>query len=324
MKFSFVDIIYDPLQKKKVRRWVVELPGAGCKWCKQTGGCTMCAFSQSTRKYTFGGRLYPHFIFMLIFYYAYWLVKKQRPELLVIYNGGSFLCDEEIPGKTQLAILRFVAKHPSISKVLVESRAEFVTSEKMSQYAEAIGGKDLEIALGLESADDEIRNRCLAKGLSKETFEKAINLCHQFGFKVFAYVYLKPHCLDENQAVIDAIKSIGYCFKVGVDVDEVSMSCAFVQKGTLLEKLYNEGKFVPPTLWSIIKVIRETSSLGPVRIGHFDDDPPPIAIPRNYRHGNEQAVCPLCNKKAMEAIEQYRQTHDTRVFNTLRCSCQKH
>jgi len=322
MEFSFVDTIYDPLQKRQVRRWVLELPGAGCQWYKKTGGCTMCAFNQSTKKYTFGGKLYPHFIFMLLFYYAYWLIKKQQPELLVIYNGGSFLSDKEIPLKTQLAILKFAAKHATISKVLVESRAEFVTSEKMLQYDKAIGGKSLEIALGLESADDEIRNKCLGKGLSKQTFEQAVQLCHHFHFLAFAYVYLKPHCLDENEAIKDAIKSIEYCFQVGVD--EVSLSCAFVQANTLLEKLYKKGEFAPPKLWSIIKVITETSKLGPVRIGHFDDEPPPVAIPHNYRHGKEQSLCPVCNKKVMEAIEHYRQTHDTRVFNPLSCSCQEY
>jgi radical SAM enzyme (TIGR01210 family) len=174
----------------------------------------------------------------------------------------------------------------------------------------------------LESSDDEIRNNCLRKGLSKDTFEQAVRLCHQFDFKVFAYVYLKPHCLNEEDAIKDAINTIKYCFKVGVN--EVSLSCAFVQANTLLEKLYQEGEFIPPKLWSIIKVIQATAKLCPVRIGHFDDEPPPIAIPHNYRHGNEQAVCPLCNDKVMKAIEKYRQTHDTGVFNSLHCDCQEH
>jgi archaeosine synthase beta-subunit len=310
MNFSFIDTIYDPLKKRQVTRWVLELPGAGCEWYKQTGGCTMCAFSQSTQKYTFGGRLFPHFVFMILFYYAYWLVRKQRPELLVIYNGGSFLSDKEIPRKTQLALMRFVAKHPTINKVLVESRANLVTAEKLRLYAEALEGKKLEIALGLESSDDQIRNQCLHKGLTKEIFERAVNLCHQYKVDVFAYAYLKPHCLDEETAVTDAINTINYCF--GVGVDEISLSCAFVQADTLLEKLYNEGEFVPPKLWSIIKVIQATANRGHVRIGHFNDEPPPIAIPKN---------CPQCNQRIMAAIEKYRQTHDVSIFDQLDCGC---
>jgi len=306
MDFSFVDKVYDPLQKKLVKRWVLELPGAGCEWYKKTGGCTMCGFNQSTYQYTFSGHLYPHFLFMLLFYYAYLLVKKQNPEQLVIYNGGSFLSDKEIPLKTQLAILRFVKNHPTLEKIMVESRAEFATSEKLRQYHAAIFGKKLEIAFGLESADDEVRNKCLKKGLSKKQFEDAVTLTKSLGFQTFAYVFLKPHCLSENEAVKDAIASIKYCFEHGVD--EISLSCAFVQKGTLLFKLYQKDEFDPPTLRSIIKVIEATHLDGPVRIGSFDDEPPPIARPSN---GDDTDAL------YEQAIRLYRRSHDVRVFEIL-------
>ncbi|MFC1599080.1 radical SAM protein [Patescibacteria group bacterium] len=310
MDFSFIDIIFDPLTRKKARRWVLELPGAGCEWYKESGGCTMCAFGQSTQDYTFGGRLYPNFMFMLLFRYAYSFVKKLEPELLYIYNGGSFLSDKEIPAKTQLAIMKFVAKHPTIGKILVESRADLVTAEKLALYKKAVGSKQVQIALGLESANDQVRNGCLKKGLPKKAFEQAIKLCHDQGFPVFAYVFLKPHCLDEKAAIEDAVESIKYCFSVGVD--EVSLSCAFVQRGTILEELYDKGEYLPPTLWSVIEVIQRTASLGPVRIGLFDDDPPPIAIPQN---------CTKCTKQVMSAISDYRSSHDISVFKELTCEC---
>lgn len=324
MDFSFVDTIFDPLEKRPVKRWVLELPGAGCEWYKESGGCTMCAFSQSTQKFTFGGKLYPPFLFWLFFHYAYSLVKKANPELLVIYNGGSFPNDKEIPHKTQLAILDFVAKHPTIKKILVESRADLITAEKMAEYNYHCGNgpnrKKLEIALGLESSNDEVRNGCLRKGLSKKAFENAVAQCRYYGIEVFAYAYLKSHCLNEDEAIKDAIETIRYCFAVGVN--EVSLSCAFVQENTILSELYHKGKFLPPKLWSIIQVIKETASLGPVRIGHFDDTPPPIAIPHNYQQGHEKEPCPLCNDQVMKAIAQYRETHDIKVFDGLKCVCQ--
>ena len=306
MNFSFIDEVFDPLQKKLVKRWVLELPGAGCEWYKRTGGCTMCGFNQSTYKYTFGGHLYPHFLFMLLFYYAYSLVKKEEPEVLVIYNGGSFLSDKEIPRRTQLAILDFVRHHPTLRKIMVESRTEFATDEKLFDYKRAIGNKKLEIAFGLESANDEVRNQCLKKGLSKKEFRRAVMEAKSLGFEVFAYVYLKPHCLDEEAAVLDAIESIKFCFNA--KVDEVSLSCAFVQKGTHLYQLFQEGLFKPPTLRSIIKVIKETANLGPVRIGSFDDEPPPIAKPSNMDSTDE---------KFLLAIDLYGRSHDVKVFEVL-------
>ena len=312
MDFSFIDKVFEPFWQKLVDRWVLELPGAGCEWFKKTGGCTMCGFNQSTYKYTFGGKLYPHFVFMLLFYWAKFLIRKAKPEILVIYNGGSFLSDKEIPLKTQLAILKFVRQHKTIKKIMVESRAEFVNEIKLRLYKNAIGPKELEIALGLESADDKVRNECLRKGLSKEVFEKAVKLCHDFGFQTFAYVFLKPHCFNEKEAVEDAVKSIEYCFQV--KVDEVSLSCAFVQEWTMLHELYQAGKFQPPTLWSIIEVIQRTAQLGPVRIGSFDDDPPPIAKPHN---------CGECDFGVLVAIEDYRLYLDPIFFDGRTCDCKK-
>jgi len=313
MDFSYIESIYDPLWKRMVYRWVLELPGAGCEWFKKTGGCTMCGFNQSTYKFTFGGKLYPPFVFRLIFYYAYWLIRKAKPEILVIYNGGSFLSDKEIPPKTQLAILNFVRQHKTIKKIMVESRAEFVNPEKIAEYKYALGDKELEIAFGLESANDRVRNDCLNKGMSKKTFARAIRLCKSFfGFKSFAYVFLKPHCLNEREAIEDAVKSIEYCFKTGVD--EVSLSCAFVQQNTPLHELYKLGQFQPPTLWSIIEVIQKTADLGPVRIGSFDDEPLPIAQPHN---------CGQCDPELLVAIEHYRLHQDPAIFTGLTCACKK-
>jgi len=312
MDFSFIDKIFEPFWQKCVDRWVLELPGAGCEWFKKTGGCTMCGFNQATYKYTFGGKLYPHIVFMAIFYWAYCQILKSNPEILVIYNGGSFLNDKEIPAKTQLAILNFVRRHKTIEKIMVESRAEYVNEIKLRQYKEALGEKKLEIAIGLESADDKVRNECLKKGMSKATFEKAVKLCKIFDIQTFAYVFLKPHCLTEKEAVKDAIKSIKYCFKVGID--EVSLSCAFVQVGTLLHKLYQRGEFQPPTLWSIIEVIQKTAHLGPVRIGSFDDDPPPIAKPHN---------CGECDFGVLVAIEDYNLYLNPMFFDGRTCDCKK-
>lgn len=310
MKFSHIDTIFDPLLGRVVKRWVLELPGAGCQWYKDTGGCTMCGFNRSTQKFTFGGRLFPHWIFMIIFWYAYWLIRKFQPEQLVIYNGGSFLNDKEIPPSIQLAIMRFVRYNRTIQKIIVETRAEFVISKKLSLYREALSDKQLEIAIGLESANDCIRNDCLRKGMSRKVFEKAVALCREFNILTFAYVFLKPENLSDSEAVEDAVTTIKYCFDKGVD--EVSLSCAFVQEGTPLHKRYLAGAFQPPTLWSIIEVIRRTVHSLPVRIGSFDDDPPPIATPDS---------CSFCHDRVMSAIGQYRQSHDPHVFDDLGCQC---
>ena len=310
MTWSFVKNIYDPILGRNVKTWILEIPGAGCEHYKKTGGCTMCGFNQNMEKYNFGGKLLPWFFYMILFYIGYLAIWKYKPEVLVIYNGGSFLNDREIPKKTQMKILQFVRQNSLITKIMVETRANYATAEKLALYKKEIGDKILELAFGLESVDDMVRNVCLKKGLRKKDFESAVAEAKALDIKTFTYIYLKPHCFEEKEAVEDAIKSIEYCFSVGVD--EVSLSCAFIQRDTLLFKLWNARKFIPPTLWSIIEVIQRTSALGPVRIGSFDDEPPPLEVPHN---------CQKCNDKVMSAIEFYRSSHYLLIFNGLDCEC---
>ncbi len=71
--------------------------------------------------------------------------------------------------------------------------------------------------------------------------------------------------------------------------------------------------FRPPWLWSILEVIKRTIHMGPVRIGSFEDEPCPIAIPSN---------CGQCDAKVMEIIGQYNLSHDINSFDTIKCRCQ--
>jgi hypothetical protein len=308
--FSYCDMSFDFAQGKAVPRWVLLLPGAGCEWYKKTGGCTMCGFNQSTRLYTLGGRLLPSFVFNFLYWLGGRKARRVKPEQLTIYNGGSFLSDREIPLAFQLGVCEKVARHENLGSLLVESRAEFVTEGKLDQFLALLGGKKLWVAIGLECVTDEIRNRYFRKGLSRESFERAVKLLRDKGCSVLAYVFLKPLYLKEGEAIEEAVKTIEYAFRVGVS--EVALECAFVQQGTAAEISYRRGEFRPPRLWSVIEVAQRARSLGPVRIGGFSDEPPPIAIPEN---------CPVCTPLVANAIDEYRRTNDIRFLDGLTCGC---
>jgi len=323
--FSAVGNFYDPLLQQTVNRWVLLLPGVNlCSWYLKTkGGCTMCGFNNTTsskRQYAwitkyFGGRAL-HAIYWL----GYFGIKDQNPENLTIYNGGNFLnsgkevpgAKPEIPFSLQRAICRHAGKHPTIKKVCIESRPEFINPTNISTLKGLLGGKTLEVGIGLESSNDRVRNGLLRKGTSLPNFELAVSTLRKHGAKSLAYVFLKPVGLSESEAVADTVETIRYCFRTGVD--EVSVSCAFIQEGTDMYKKYMIGEYKPPTLWSIIEVIKQTVGLGPVRIGTFEDDPPPIDVPKN---------CSECTGVVNEALDQYRRDFKVSVFDNLNCSCKQ-
>lgn len=271
----------------------------------------MCGFNTSTYAYTFGGRLFPSFVFNALVKLGWRAAKEHHPEILAVFNGGSFFNEKEIPLATQQKVFDFVSKSSCLKTLFVESRCEFITEKNILLAKKILGEKDLKIGIGFESLDDFIRNKIIKKGLSRDVFEKTVQTINASGARSYAYVFLKPPGLSEHQAVAETIKTIQYCFDVGVS--EINISCAFVQENTPLHKLYLNKEFRPPWLWSIIKILKETHSLGFVNVGGFNDEPPPIAKPSN---------CPHCSHMVEDAINGYRKYHNLSIFGGLSCDCQ--
>jgi radical SAM enzyme (TIGR01210 family) len=306
-KFFFIDKIYNFTQKAPVTRLTVLLPGKGCEWAIKTGGCTMCAFwrrAQEIGKYFSGNDLYA------LLQIAINLTKTNQPFIVSIYNGGSFLNEKEIPFGTQLKICEEISNHFSIEEIFIESRVEFINKERIKILKNRLGRKKLIIGIGLEAQDDKIRNVFIKKGLNKKDYENSVKLLKENEIKVLTYVFLKPVYVGEREAIKEAIKTIEYAFKIGTD--EVALESGFVQEGTLIAKLFKEKKYKPPWLWSIIEVIKRTYNIGPVHIGGFRDEPPPIAIPQN---------CPSCSSRIEYLLQKYKETHDIGLFNNLECDC---
>jgi len=308
-RFFFTDYIYEFQEKKAMPRLTLLLPGKGCEWAKKTGGCTMCAFGKRALEI---GKRFSSKDLLSLYEIAIILTQKDQPFNLSIYNGGSFLNDSEISPEVQLEICRKFYDHPSLKKLLVESRVEFITSKKIQSIKNILKEKTLVIGIGLEAENDKIRNVYIRKGLTKKDYERTVQILKENGVRVLTYVFIKPIYLTEKEAIEEAIKTVEYAFKVGTD--EVALESAFVQRGTLMEKLFQENKFKPPWLWSIIEVIKKTHNLGSVQIGGFEDEPSPIAIPSN---------CPRCSSKIKSLLQQYRETHDINLFNNLKCDCRK-
>jgi len=306
-KFFFIDRIYDFDEKQPITRLTILLPGKGCEWAIKTGGCTMCAFGKRAQEI---GKNFSANDLLALFQIALDLTKCQQPINLTIYNGGSFLNEREIPLEVQLKICQKVKEHPSIKKLFIESRVEFITQEKIRMLKNKLKNKKLMIGIGLEAQDDKIRNILIKKGLDKKDYEKAVKLLKENEVKVLTYVLLKPIYLTEKEAIEEAIKTIKYAFEVGTD--EVALEVAFVQEGTIMDKLFKENRYKPPWLWSIIEVIKKTYNFGPIHIGGFEDEPPPIAIPSN---------CLICSSKIKNFLQQYRETHNIKLFNDLKCDC---
>ena len=310
LTFSYVDRIYDGTERKPIHRWVLLFPGSGCAWAKSKhGGCYMCGFKSKINEIAKAIRLSPREL-IEVYKAAKHMVARETPQNLTIYNGGSFLNNDEIPLEIQLEICEDVSSIPSIKILFVESRPEFVTEEKISLLVSKLGGKRLKVGLGLECVSDDIREKCINKGLSKKDFEKAVMLLRNNGAKILTYVFIKPLYISEREAISEAIRTTNYAFQVGSN--EVTLEAALVQKGTRMEEVYRKGNFRPPWLWSVIEVLKATCRLGTVNVGDFTDEPPPIATPYN---------CERCSSKIVSLFNKYKESHKIEVFDNIDCDC---
>lgn len=290
------------------KRAVMFLQSDGCEWALKGGhGCTMCGhLAKQTRKQTTVSTS----DYCRQFVSEFNAIDFKRHPLLNLYNNGSFLNDREIPAEARRMILQMIGRHPDIKMVVLETRPEFVTREKIKEIKELLGEKHVELAMGLELKDDFLRAVSVNKGFSLRQFETAAGIITST-LALRTYVLLKPPFLTEKESIRYAVETIDFAFELGSNT--VSLEPCTIQDYTLVKFLADRGWYTPPWLWSVIEVIRAVHHLGKLIVGLFQFFPSPIKVPYN---------CDRCSQAVIETLREYNHTLDIRAFQGLTCPCQ--
>jgi archaeosine synthase beta-subunit len=307
-KPAHVEFREEWFQGDSVRRAVVFLLTNGCEWALKSGhGCTMCGhLAKQTR--THEPISADHFVGQ--FRTALKTIDSNGVPILNIFNNGSFFNEHEIPVEARRAILSMINGSPSIRRLVVECRPEYITEPVVREARTILPDKELEIAIGLESSDDRVRRLAINKGFSLREFAEAARVIKDAGVKLKAYVLLKPPFLSEREAIEDAVQTISTAFSLGVDT--VSIEAVTVQRYTLVEFLTEHSMYRVPWLWSVLEVVKRTAHLGRVIVGLFQFYPSPQLVPHN---------CEQCNERVMSAIVEYDRTLNVEVLRGLDCAC---
>ena len=236
----------------------IVLPTPGCTWAlSDTGGCSMCSYvSDSPLRKVTAHELVKIFQENLQRQINNDVITK--PTAVKIFVSGSFLNPEEIPNEARHRILQILNKYPEIEEVVVESRPEYIIENVLRECCEMIPDKIFEVAIGLETANELIREQRINKGLTNQNFEKSMEVISKLksDFKIKAKVYLlvKPIITSEKDAIKDAVESAIYAAEKGVD--RISFCPATIHKGTLMEVLWRKGSYQPPWIWSVLEITR--------------------------------------------------------------------
>ena len=198
---------------------------------------------------------------------------------------------------------------------MVESRPEYVVREKnrLKKYiARAANNlKKIEIATGLESSDNHIRNKLIGKRMTKDIYTRSIAIINGLGAISNTYILIGAPYLTRQEIVTKAVASAKYAWEQKSMV--VSLEAYFVQAGTRWAEIYKQGKLRVPKLWDIIDVIKTINKYSPSwYLGEFSDWPKPIVSPQN---------CPLCTDRVLKAFNFLRINHSISVLKNLNCYC---
>ena len=236
-------------------------------------------------------------------------------EMVTVYSNSNFFSDLDIFPEARIFIYEKFAASPA-SILVVESLPQFITAEKIAEAKKHLRGKKLSVAIGLQSADDTVRELAINSSCSRNAFENAVRLLKADGFTAQVFLMIKPPFLSEQEAIEDTAGSIGYLATLGI-YDPI-LCATRVAPNTLVELLYKEKKFRPPWLWTIIEILR---------ISHerFPDSNPRIAVSELKLEHNPGSVsasnCDKCNLRVVKAIEEFNNSRDLGLFDRLSCAC---
>jgi len=294
-------------------RMMVILSAPGCAYACAQGGCTNCSFPQSfgLRHEVSAGEYDAQLGSALERIPA----DDRGPVQVDLFVSGSFFNPDEVPPAGQRLLLERAARAPRIERVAVETRPEYVTAKKIKNAVAAAQPLELEVAIGLESADRVIREQRIRKGFTWRDFEKAVQQLAGSGASMLVYLLLKPIATGEAEAIEDLVDSAGRVFDLVEDLGlptRIGLEPCFVGPDTELERAFEADEYRPPWLWSVVEVVRRIAPRGPVQVGLSDEGRNPQRAAHN---------CDRCSVRVREALATFNLDRESGPLTELSCNC---
>lgn len=292
----------DVLDDKIVDTFVIIFRTRGCSWAHKSG-CSMCGyFNDSAWSKVSDNDLLAQFDAVMKKYDGQRFVK--------IFTSGSFLDDKEISQSVRKKILEQLYR--KVDKVSVESRPDFITDKKLVEIKNIVNSKTFEIGIGLETADDFIREHCINKGFTFNDYKKTADIVKKHGFSLKTYILIKPPFVSEKKAIDDAVKTVSMIKDFN---DVISFNPCNVQRNTVVEFLWKHSEYRPPWLFSIVEILRTSKKIARNVLLKCD------IVGGGTRRGAHN--CKSCDNVFLKAISEFSLSQNIDVFDNLDCDCRE-
>ena len=201
---------------------VLFLKSGRCAW----GKCLFCGYGKIQEKVISKNEFkrYLHKFFNSI--------KIDHIDHIKVFSSGSFLDERQLPRELRKYFISECLNR-GIKKVTIESRPEFVTEESIDDF----DNLDLEIAMGLEIADNNILKK-INKGFYLRDFERAASLIHAKGADVRTYLLVNLPFVENMENSLNT--SVEYALKFS---DSVVLINLLPHSNSDLFKLWIRGEW---------------------------------------------------------------------------------
>ena len=286
----------DLLHSKVVDAWVIIFRTRGCYWARASG-CSMCGYVNDVAQEVSTADLLHQLENVL---------KKHTGQPMVkVYTSGNFFDDHEVVPEVRERILTELGDR--CDKVIVETLSHLLRADHLEHAMRRVD--ELEIALGLESTNENVLRHAVNKVWGLKEHARAATLARAAGATVKTYLLVKPPFLAEREAIEDAVRS-------GHEADPFSDTISFnpvnVQSRTIVDRLFRRGEYRPPWLWSVVEVLERTGDLK----AHVKSHPTAGGMVRGAHN------CGTCDRTVVNAIEEFS-LGLRKDFDDLSCSCQE-
>ena len=251
-----------------------------------------------------------------------WLADYYHSQLvsvrhIVLYNSGSILNPLEMPTDLLDEILAFARSLASVRVISLDSREAYIRPETLRRILSVLGGGIMvRPILGIESADDRIRNEVLQKGMPSTTITRVFRdlgtIAAEYGkdrVGLDANIVIGSPGTTIETAVDDAARTARYALSAGVihglSVD-LNLNPYYV--GSRGSDRFPDHRrcSIATTVRAVSKIVEAVRSISPdsaIFIGWQDE-----------AHDLEQQQRSLEMERARSAFDRFNQTNDPGVL----------
>lgn len=254
-----------------------------------------------------------------------WFREYYRPRLdsishLVLYNSGSVLNPQEMPPELLDEIVAVAGPLPAVSVISLDSRESFIKQGTLRRILmNAQPGVTVRPILGIESADDRIRNDILRKGMPRPAINRAFlelkKLGDEFGpgrIGLDANIVIGGPGTSRETAVDDAVLTARFALATGADHGvrvDLNLHPYYPGARGLARFPDHPRCSLATTVWAVMRIaglVRATGADTSLFIGWNDEG-----------HDSERQQRHLEAEVARAAFERFNQTNDPAALGGL-------